>query len=102
MQDCVWPSGEYGITGDGTTAIGLPTLDKMAPDAHVDHCIIEENMEQYYWIPMPPGNYHLANGTLAGLTDAAGNYIGQEPSSTALPQGADATAIHARLPWVDF
>lgn len=94
-QNNVFPTGQYGIVGDGT-GIGAPSLDDKAPGAIMTHNVIEQG--NGYRVPLPLGNYEVGPHTIAARLDA-GTYTGPEQSSTGLPMGADAAAIRARIPW---
>jgi hypothetical protein len=96
-QDNVFPTGAYGIVGDGT-GIGTPTLDDKAPGCVFTHNVVEQSNTAYR-VPLPPGNYEMPAGTLADNLDDGHHYTGPEQSSTGYPMGADPDAIRQRIPW---
>jgi hypothetical protein len=89
--------GLYGITGDGTAGVGLPSLSASAPGHVFTKNVIEGNRERE--IAYPPGNYAIPAGSLAARLDRQCRYTGKETSSDGLPLGADIAALLARIPW---
>ncbi len=89
--------GLYGITGDGTVGMGLPSLGASAPGHVFTKNVIEGNRERE--IAYPSGNYAIPAGSLAARLDRQCRYTGKETSSDGLPLGADIAGLLARIPW---
>jgi hypothetical protein len=89
--------GLYGITGDGTVGMGLPSLNASAPGHVFAKNVIEGNRERE--IAYPSGNYAIPAGSLAARLDRQYRYTGKEASSDGLPLGADIAGLLARIPW---
>lgn len=100
FRDSILPTGLYAITGDGTTSIGQPSLDKLAPGALFDHNVIEQ--QNSYTIGFPAGNTMLGSGGLAARLDARKRYTGPELASDGKKVGADVDAMIARMPWATW
>jgi hypothetical protein len=68
VHDNVSSLGAYGITGDGTTGVGTPSL-ALAPAVTFVKNLLEQSAERT--IPIPIGNYVIAPASLAGKLDAS-------------------------------
>lgn len=95
FQSNVAPSAAYGITGDGSTAPGKPSLDAMAPGSVFDRNVLEAAPYVVY----PVGNFSAPAGTLAGRFDARKRYTGSELGADGVKVGADIDEIMRRIPW---
>jgi hypothetical protein len=89
--------GLYGISGDGTVGMGLPSLSASAPGHVFTKNVIEGNRERE--IAYPSGNYSIPAGSLAARLDRQFRYVGKETSSDGLPLGADIAGLLTRIPW---
>ena len=89
--------GLYGIAGNGSAAMGLPSLNQAAPGAVMRGNVIEGNAQRT--VPYPAGNYVVAAGRLATLLAPTRLYAGGEKSTDGPPIGADITGLLARIPW---
>lgn len=65
----VTTSGAYGVTGDGSTAIGTPTLTAQTTIVDWSGNVIEMTQERTIPLPNAAGNRLLAAGALRSLLD---------------------------------
>jgi hypothetical protein len=98
FTNSVVAGGLYGIAGNGTMAMGTPSLQQGAPGALMAGLVIDGNVERV--IPYPAGNFPLAAGGLAALLDAQDRFLGPQRGADGLVPGANISAILAAIPWV--
>lgn len=88
-------SGLYGITGDGTSTIGAPTLIACCTPFVFTNNVIELTASGF--VAYPAGNYQIPFGSLQALLDATFKYTGTQASSDGTPLGPDVATILTNL-----